>query len=188
MRGRYMKTFVDHVERLPAADRTRISELVPETLFQEIADSGMFGWLPFEQNLILTRAVAEALGPRRTHDFFVALMRATFETPLLKSLVDAVLRLQGRDPTVILQWVSKGFDLMFKDAGTWRVVECEEGSASMEVRGLPPTALHDRVWLESVSSSLTALFSLSDVRGVTTIRSVEPQAGRVVFRLRWEKG
>jgi hypothetical protein len=182
-----MKTFVEYVERLPPADRERIQELVPATLWTDVADSGTFAWLPFDLNLSLTRAVAQALGTRRTHDFFVNLMLATFETPLLKSLVDAVLRLKGYDPTMMLPWVSKGFELMFKEAGTWRVVEDEQGAGTLEVRGLPSVALSDRIWLDSVASSLSALFTVAKVQGVTTIRGPDGERGSVAFRMRWEK-
>jgi hypothetical protein len=182
-----MKTMVEHVERLPSPDRARIGELVPETLWQDVADTGNFAWLAFDLNLGLTRAIAQALGAHRTHDFFVELMLATFKSPLLKSLVDAVLRLKGNDPTVMLPWVSKGFDLMFKDAGTWHVLEGEPGVGYLEVRGLPMAVHSDRIWLDSVASSLSALFTVASVRGVTTIRDVDAERGRATFRLRWEK-
>ncbi len=181
-----MKTFVEHVERLPESDRTRIAQAVPDAFFQGISEAGAVAWLPFEHNLALTRAVADALGPRRTQEFFHALMLASFETPLLRGLVDAVLRLKGNDLGVILQWVSKGFELMFKHAGAWRVVERESGSASLEVVGLPVEAARDRIWLDSVSSSLSSLFSIAEVRGVTTVRDVDIERGKAVFRLRWE--
>jgi len=182
-----MKGLVEQVKRLPASDRARIEGVIPEAVFREIEETSTFAWLPFEVNLRVTRAVAESLGPRRAHEFFLDLMKASFEGPLLKSLVDAVLRLRGNDPTVMLQWVSKGFELMFKDAGTWSVVDRGEGAASLEVTGLPQEARSDRIWLESVSSSLTALFGLADVRGVTTIREIDEARSAVVFRLRWEK-
>jgi hypothetical protein len=35
-------------------------------------------------------------------------------------------------------------------------------------------------------SSLGALFSFADARGVVTVRDVELDRGKVVFRLRWE--
>ncbi len=180
-----MKTFAEHVERLPELDRRHVSAEVPTAFFREIAESGTFAWLPFEYNLVLTRAVAAALGTRRTHEFFVSLMRASFETPLLKGLVEAVLRLKGNDPSVMLQWVSRGFELMFKDAGAWSVVERKVGAASMEVSGLPAAAVRDRVWLESVASALSALYLLAHVRGVTVIRDVDVERGRAEFRLRW---
>lgn len=182
-----MKTFVEHVERLPEADRRRIAQAVPDAFFQEIAAAGTFAWLPFEHNLVLTRAVANALGPRRTHEFFLALMLASLQTPLLRGLVEAVLRLKGNDLAVILQWVSKGFELMFKDAGAWHVGERESGAASLEVVGLPAGAVRDRVWLDSVASSLSSLFDVADVRGVTTVRDVDLDHGKAAFRLRWEK-
>ena len=185
VRSRYMKTFVEQIALLAAADRARIEQAVPEAVWAEIADVGQFAWLPLEHNLAVTRAIAETLGPRRTHEFFVELMLTTYRTPLLQSLVDAVLRLRGNDVGMMLQWVAKGFDLMFKDVGRFRVVERTDATASLEVTGLPEAAATDRLWLETVCSSLSSLFTLAKVPGLAALREVDAATGRVVFRLRW---
>jgi hypothetical protein len=183
-----MKTFVEHIDLLSAADRERLGSNVPDAIWTDVEEAGNFAWLPIEHNLVITRALAEALGPRRTHDFFVELMLSTYRTPLLKSLVDAVLRLRGNDLGVMLQWVSKGFDLMFKNVGTWRVIEREPTSACLEVSGLPAVVVNDRVWLDTVCSSMSSLFSLARVTGLAAIRDVDPSRGKAVIRLRWEEG
>jgi hypothetical protein len=181
-----MKTFVEQVDQLAPVDLARVEKLLPEELRRDVADSGNFAWLPLQHNLVLTRAVAESLGPKRTHEFFVELMLSTYRTPLLKSLVDAVLRLQGNDLGTMLQWVSKGFELMFKDVGHWRVVEREASTASLEVLGLPAIAFSDRIWLESVCSSVSSLFSLAEVTGLASLRDLDPERAGCVIRLRWE--
>jgi len=186
VRGRYMKTFVEHIGLLPAADRDRIEKLVPEAMWKDVAETGNFAWLPLEHNLVITRAIAESLGPKRTHEFFVELMLSTYRTPLLKSLVDAVLRRRGNDLAMMLQWVSKGFEVIFKDVGRWRVVEREESSACLEVNGLPASVTSDRVWLDTVCSSLSSLFSLAGVTGLAQIRELDLERGKAVIRLRWE--
>jgi hypothetical protein len=183
-----MKTFVEHIDLLAAVDRTRIDGIVPDAMWKDVSDAGNFAWLPLDHNLVITRALADALGPKRTHEFFVELMLSTYRTPLLKSLVDAVLRLRGNNLTTMLQWVSKGFELMFKDAGHWRVIEREETSACLEVNGLPAAVTADRVWLDSVCSSMSSLFSLAQVTGLAAIRDLDQPHGRAVIRLRWEAG
>ena len=182
-----MQTFAAHVDHLPAADRDGIRALVHEDTWREIEQAGTFSWLAFDTNLICTRAVAQHLGPKRTDEFFRTLLLATFKTPLLQKLVDAVVRLIGSDPSVSLAWVSKGFEIMYKDSGSWHVKEQQPGNALLVVEGLPPRAASDRVWHESVASALGALFVIARVTGVTTIWEVDVPSGMVVFRLRWEQ-
>jgi hypothetical protein len=74
---------------------------------------------------------------------------------------------------------------MYKDCGDWRVTERGEGSASLEVLGLPPEFVKDRVWLESTASALGAIFILVRVEGAAVLRETDLAAGRAVYRLRW---
>jgi hypothetical protein len=182
-----MQTFVAHLDRLPEADRSAIRALVADETWRDIEQAGTFSWLPIDINLVCTRAVAQCLGPKRTDEFFRTLLLATFKTPLLQKLVDAVVRMLGSDPSVSLAWVSKGFQIMYKDSGSWRVTEQEPGNALLAVEGLPHQAITDRVWHESVASALGALFVIARVTGVTTIWKVDAPSGTVVFRLRWEQ-
>lgn len=69
VRGRYMKTFVEAVDRLDDADREAIHERSSAWL-EPIARAGPLDWLPLDANLEMTRHVAAVLGPRRTHAFF----------------------------------------------------------------------------------------------------------------------
>lgn len=187
IRARYMRTFAGAVDRLPEQEKRRVKDAVAEAVWNDIGTAGAFAWLPVETNVILTRAVTEQLGPKRAHEFFYTLMLSTFKTPLLRTLVDAVVRTLGADPGSGLVWVSKGFDIMYKNSGSWHVTERTEGAATLEVRGLPAFCVNDRIWLQSVASSLCALFTVARLEGVTTIRDVDAAAERVAFRLRWSQ-
>lgn len=178
-----MQVFAAHVGRLPPADRERILGSVPENLWAEIAAASALTWLPFETNLVCTQAVARALGPERTHEFFQTLLLSTFRTPLLQSLVDAVVRKLGADPSTSLFWVARGFDLMFEGCGTWHVAARREHIASLQVMGLPFVVASDPVWIQSVASALSALFVVAGLRGEVTIRDTNPGTGTAVFDL-----
>ena len=61
----------------------------------------------------------------------------------------------------------------------------KDREATVVVAGLPLEFARDRIWLQSVSSSLYAGFVLARTDGAITLRDIDPAAGRAVFRLRW---
>lgn len=186
VRARYMQTFASHVDALPRADRDVIRASVLAETWQAIESASLLGWLPMTTNLECTRAVAQRLGPEGTHRFFRTLLLDTFNTPLLRGLVQSVLRVAVQDPGLYLPWISKGFELMFRDVGRWTVAERGPGSAILEVRGLPAECQDDPVWLTSVASALCALLDLTELDGNITVRSADNDAGAVTFRARWK--
>lgn len=185
VRARYMQTFLRHIDRLEADDSRAIREAVsPETRIA-IETAGLLGWLPIRMNLDATHAVAGRLGVDRTHRFFHDLLLATTETPLLRGFVQAVLRVAVSDPGLYLPWVARGFDLVFRDAGRWTVLEREPGWALLELRGLPKECVTDSVWLRSVASSLSGLLDLTNIVGTVVVREADVKTGAATFAARW---
>jgi hypothetical protein len=181
-----MQTFLAHVDRLRPLQRDEIYALVGNDAIGSIRSAGPLGWLPVQINLKLTRAVAETLGSRDAHEFFCGLMLKTFDSVLLRGLVQAVLRIAGRDLNAYLGWVSKSFGMMFRQCGDWTVRDQDTGAATIQVVGLPVELVEDRIWLTSVASSLSALFRLAELEGAAILREVVPPEGRASYRLRWQ--
>ena len=175
-----MSTFMQSVGALP--ERAKIREAIGDERLQRIDRStSFFDWLPVEENLVATRAVADALGPRRTHDFFVSLQYAELATPLFSWVRKLTPTLEKR-PERTLGWIAKGYSMMFRNAGTWRVVEVETNTATLEMLDVPDVMTNDAVWIASVGSSLHAVFRVSNVDGAVTLAETKP---RPRFRFRW---
>jgi hypothetical protein len=186
VRARYMQTFLDMIERLPSAEARAIRAEIGDATWSEVRKASALSWLPIRTNLVATHAVAAHLDGKRTHEFFLEFMLSSFQTPLLNGLIKGVLRIAGKSPARYVEWVSKGFNLLFKDCGTWSVVERDEGGfATIEVVGLPNACATDRIWLGTVSSALHALFVIAGCDGAVTFREADESIGRVAFRLRW---
>jgi len=180
VRGRYMGTFLAHVNALPERGAIRAA-IDSERLAAMEGATSFFDWLPVEDNLLATHAVADVLGPRRTHDFFVALQYAELDTPLF-SWVRKLTPTMHEHPERTLGWIAKGYGLMFRNAGTWRVVDATANAAVLEMVGLPEVMTRDAVWLSSVGSSLNAIFRVADVDGAVTL-GADPGPPR--YKLRW---
>lgn len=176
-----MSTFLQHVDAL-AAEHAKIREAIGNERMQRFERStSFFDWLPVEENLVATRAVADALGPRRTHDFFVSLQHAELATPLFSWVRKLTPTLEKR-PERTLGWIAKGYSMMFRNAGTWRVVEVETSTATLEMVDVPEVMTNDTVWIASVGSSLHAVYRVSNVDGAVTLAETKP---RPRFRFRW---
>jgi hypothetical protein len=180
-----MHTFLEHVRRLPGEDQSAILEGIPEGVHDAVRQAGILGWVPFDMNLACTRVVAKRLGEERTHLFFRRLLLDTSETPLLRGLVQSVLRVAVRDPGLYLPWISRGFELMFRDCGRFVVLDRESGVARMEARGLPPGSLVDDVWPKSVASACCALLDIVHLEGECVLETVDVEAGTATFRSTW---
>lgn len=183
-----MKVFVEHLTRLPEQDRRSIRSRVPESTWHMVESAGSLGWLPMEVNLECTRAVALHLGPERTHEFFRTLLLGSMQGSLLRGLVNGVLRVAVPDPGLYLPWVTKGFELLFRNVALIRVVDRSPGGALTEMRELPPECTSDDVWLKTAASSFSALFELVNLEGSVVLQDVDPSAGIARLRSRWSTG
>jgi len=183
--SRHMQTFLEVVDRLEAADCAAIRAAIPGAMLQAIHDHTSASWLPIEVNLEVTRIVAERLGPERAHNFFCDLLLAGFETPLLGSFAKGALRLAGTNPGFALKWVPKGFSLVFRNTGEWSTSDITATTGRLAVDGLPTIMASERLWLDSVASSLQALFKLTNKGGEIRVAEVDVSGGRATFRANW---
>lgn len=181
--GRYMDQFMRSVGRLPEAASVR-DAIGPEALEEMAASRSFFAWLPVEHNVVATHAVAAAVGPRRAHEFFLSLQVESLSMPTF-SWVSRLVPLLLGEPASALRWVAKGYDIMFRDAGTWEVVDARRGSAFMHMVDVPEMMLQDSIWLASVASALHAIFAITEVEGAVTLAATNPRQGSARFRFLW---
>src|SRR5512136_1883823 len=119
VRGRHLKALVAALERWPGGPRS-LALLPPETL-PLIGGAGGLDWLPLAEDLRLTRAVYDGLGVAGADHFFRAYTLDSFEGPLLRTLVATGVRIFGLDPASFARWVPRGWNVIYRDAGVWRV-------------------------------------------------------------------
>jgi len=182
-----MQTFARHIDRLPEEDRAAIRRAVPEETWASIESAGLLGWLPLETNLACTRAVALRLGPERTNRFFRELLLAAIETPLLRGFVQGVFRVAAPDAGQYLPWLARGFELMFRNAGKWTVLERSPGWALLELGALPREIVTDSIWIKATASSLCGLLDLLSLEGTVVVHEVDAKSGTVTYACRWTK-
>lgn len=183
VRGRHLKQLVASLEGWQGGARP-LALLTDDTLRTVAAASGL-DWLPVSVNLRLTQAVYDGLGAAEADRFFRAHTLASFDGPVLRTLVVTAVRILGLDPASFARWVPRAWHLLFRGVGEWSASEDGPASAVLTLARLPIECAAHPVWLRSVARSLEALFDLAKVKGAAELAPRGAGAPQAVFRLRW---
>jgi len=161
--------------------------LLPAEVLATIGRAGGLDWLPIALNLQVTQAVYDGLGSTAADRFFRAHTQASFEGPILQTMVSTAVRMFGLDPVSFARWVPRAWHMIFRELGTWSVPETAPGATSLvlTLSDLPGECADHQVWHRSVARSIAALFDLAKVTGVVDLLP-RAQGGRAVqYSLRW---
>jgi hypothetical protein len=185
VRARHMKSRLEAIRQLPACDAERVLARIPAELQRRVADAASIDWIDMGIDLDVTRAIYLGLGQAGFERFFRNAQAEAFSGPLLKVFVDAVLRVFRLDAASFAGWVGKGWPLVFRNCGRWRVERVTPGDARLRLEGLPPECATHDVWLRSVSHSLSAFFIVAKEAGECTLEAMDPDAGTATYRVTW---
>ncbi len=185
VRARHMKSRLEAIRKLPAADAERVLARIPPELERHVAEASSIDWLDMRIDLEVTRAIHAGLGEAGFARFFREAQAEAFSGPLLKIVVEAVLRVFRWDAAAFAGWVGKGWGLVFRNCGTWRTERVGPGEAQLRIEALPPECAEDDVWLRSVSHSLSAFFAVANAPGECTLDAIDAAAGTASYRVSW---
>ena len=185
VRARHMKSRLEAIRRLPAADAERVLGRIPVELQRRVANASSIEWLDMQVDLDVTRAIFLGLGQAGFERFFRDAQAEAYSGPLLKVVVEAVVRVFRWDAAAFAGWVGKGWGLVFRNCGTWRTERVSAGDAWLRIEALPPECAKDDVWLRSVSHSLEAFFVFAKASGECTLEAIDAAAGTATYRVIW---
>jgi hypothetical protein len=161
--------------------------LLPAEALAVIGKASGLDWLPLALNLQVTQAIYDGLGTAEADRFFRTHTMASFDGPILQTMVTTAVRMFGLDPISFARWVPRAWHMIFRETGAWRVPEVAPGASSivLALGELPAECADHQVWQRSVSRSVAALFDLARVPGVADVLP-RAQGGReVCFTLHW---
>ncbi len=187
-RARHLRSILEHVDRLPEAQRTAVRRAVGPAAIEQIESSASSDWLPFALDLDLTHAIAAALGPTGQHRFFQQHQLASFQGPLFRALVDSATALFGLDPGSWARWVPRGWGIVFRDCGQWVIDRSERGAVDLALVAPPDGCLDDELWLRSLASSFSAFILVARTEGDFTFTGVDRARGAACYAMRWRAG
>jgi hypothetical protein len=180
-----MKGLLASIERLPAEESSRVRALVPGALTAAVADATSIDWLPLDMNLAVTRAIHGGLGDARFYGFFRDQLVEAFSGPLLSVVLDAALRVFRADAASFAAWVGRGWPLIFRECGAWKVECAGEGMARLRIEALPAACAEDEIWLRSVAHSIDAFWVLARTDGSCTYSGRDLAGAAATYELSW---
>jgi hypothetical protein len=180
-----MKSRLEAIRALPAGDAERVLAGIPPELQQRVAGASSIEWLDMQIDLDVTRAIYLGLGQARFERFFRDAQAEAFSGPLLRVVLEAVLRVFRWDVAAFAGWVGKGWGLVFRNCGRWRTERVAPAEILLRLEALPPECARDDVWLRSVSCSLGAFFVMAGASGEVTLETIDAAAGTASYRATW---
>jgi len=180
-----MKSFVEAVQGLEGGLAEGIFARTRPGMLESIEQATPSAWLPLELNVELTELTSQALGPERAFDFYRRMMLAEYETSLFKSFVAMSIRMLGLTPSTFVKMTPRGWPLVFRRCGVFRVLEQSKGYALLRVTDLPEICTRTDVWLESVRAGFASAFELTKTPGSVEWQELSLPRRRAVFVFRW---
>ncbi|HMJ13994.1 MAG TPA: hypothetical protein VK524_21400 [Polyangiaceae bacterium] len=188
VRARHMKTFVETIDALDERVRARIYARLAADDIETIAQAVPVVWLPMNLNVLVTDATSLELGPQGAHDFFRALVTAEYRTDTFRSFLASIGRLLGLTPSTYVKMTPKGWELVFKNCGSFRPMERERERARLEYKDIPQMCVQNQLWMESVRSSFYSAFELTGVSGDIRWEELDLNRRRAIFLFTWQEG
>jgi hypothetical protein len=105
------------------------------------------------------------------------------DTPLMRPLVDAVVRLSGMTPHAILRIVPRARATLVTDAGTLEYFRLGNTEARLEVRGLPGKAVPQNAI--HLRGGWLGVLDVCHVQGTVSADVVDVTRGNIDFAIRW---
>ncbi len=105
------------------------------------------------------------------------------DSALMRSLIDAVLRISGMTPHAIFKVAPRARASVVVNAGTLNAVRVGDRQVRLELRGFPPTSLLPNA--VHLRGSWLGILDACNVVGTVTTRVVDRSRGDVDFEVDW---
>ena len=134
----------------------------PETL-EELESASRVGWLPLRVDVELTECFFEVAGEERALQILRDNMAHTFDSMVLKPLLDGAFGIFGRSPAKILRWTPKVWSLLYRDCGELTLAKSDDHSAVLEATNLPPELVANADYMKGLAAAILGFFQVLGV-------------------------
>lgn len=131
----------------------RVRALVPAESMAFIDAQSTNAWVPIEHDRWLPRAIVAAYGHDGAFELWRSFIPSHVDSPLLGTMFNAAVRMFGVNPGIVAWLVPKGFNNVYRDFATPRMIERGEGVAKFVLADI-----HPEVW--AVSEYLLCLHAI----------------------------
>lgn len=182
VRGTYVKMAVSCAKQLPPGLRDAVFEELGDTR-AEIRAAGLLEWVPIKVHIDAMDATYRALGSVGSRDFWRGVQQSSFERPLMKPLIEAALRLYGRNPGSLLRIAPRAISTVFQDIADIRQ---NQEARRLEFENLAQELRESQGMVDAFTGSMTATITYLSIPGNVTPMVDELRRGRLYLEMRWQ--
>jgi hypothetical protein len=182
VRARHLKTKLDLLSRWPGG-RQALARIDAGIRLEVNGAHGM-DWLPLADDIAITQAAHEALGPSSAESLWSELMQLEMDGLLFGPITRAALQSPRSWKHGWADLLCKGWQLAFRNCGRWRVRPIGPRALDLRLERLPEACVGDRIWVTSVASALSAVHRFLQNQGTFRLCGVEPP-GTALYRSTW---
>ena len=186
--GSFVQGTLEAIDRRDPDLGRRVRERMRSETRQAIAGASRIAFVPVDLDAELTECLFEIAGPERAREIFRRNLADTLNSPLFRSFMSMALRLRGRRPGRLLDWCSKVWNQIYRDAGDMRFVALGEREGRIELSGLPPVLTRDPRYVDGIAATVSAIFDILEMDGGAELKALDPASGRAIISVAWDPG
>ncbi len=166
----------------------RFREASPPKAIAALERAGRLGFVPVEIDVETFLVGLELFGPKDNQRRVRHALASTFNSPLMKPVVDGTLRLFGVGPGSMFRLSAPAWATVYRSCGCMSRESTEEGRVVLRCRDAAPAMLEHYVYLEGVAAAIGAVMDVCRVEGGVTLDEVDYELRTVTFIASWRPG
>jgi len=183
----FVQSSLEAIEGMDAAlGREVRARLKPETR-KAIESASAIGLVSVDLDVELTECFFAVAGAARARAALRENLRASFDRPVLRPVLDGAFAVFGRSLAKMFGWAPKVWGLIYRDAGEMVVSEAREGWVRLDLIDIPLVISASPNYLYGSAEIFAGFFDVARVDG--TVRLIGPDlANRSAgFELSWSR-
>lgn len=186
IRASHAKSNLSSLSRLGADAERRVRAAIRPDTLDAIEGASRVEWLPVELDVEVTEAIERALGAEACRQWAREGLRISMETPLLRPVVDGVVRLFGLSPEHLFRVVPRGIGQVYRSVGEMRFISRGPGEVALVWERLAAPVVPSVPFFDGTAGAFEAVFDITKRSGSVTLEEHDVDARRVTFRCCWE--
>jgi len=185
IRAGVTKVVLAHRATLSSELRRGLEERLGPDPIHEIESAFNTGWVDAQIHIALLDALHAELGSEGLQEYFCSVyVESLSRMPLVRTVVDATLRLFGASPGHLAKTLPRVWHTLGRDVGSWNVA-AGKGEAQVVLEGLPPDLARSTSYVWTFAGTFDGFFAQTRVDGEVRIEPGRWDEGNVTYDLSW---